>query len=210
MYASEDDGGRSAALTGAIPSARGRLSFAEYNFVGGGPDLVFIVLPGESERPPAPAPARDIVEMPSLPVPASGEIERPAPQASADEERDATETAVPLPDAPTGLPILGDILSLVRDRFVFDSAIDSDFTPSSDAADLESEAQSETALPVDPPPDAAAALPTFDELLSRARDRFVLDNAIGPDSMPLPQKVIPVLFLPQSGDLLPIDPLFGG
>lgn len=210
MYASEDNGGPSAALTGAIPSARGRLPFAEYNFVGGGPDLVFIVLPGESERPAAPAPARDIVEMPSLPVPANGEIEPPAPQAATDEEREATEAVVPLPDVTPGLPILDEILSLVRDRFVFESAIDSDFTPSSDAADLEPGAQSETAMPVELPPDAATALATFDELLSRARGRFVLDNAIGHDFIPLPEKVIPVVFLPQSGDLLPIDPLFGG
>ena len=203
MHASEDNGGPSAALTGTIPPARGRLPFAEYNFVGGGPDLVFIVLPGESERPAAPAPAREIVEMPSLPVPANGESEPPAPQAAADEERDETETVVPLPEAPTtGLPILGEILSLVRDRFIFDSAIDSDFTPPSDAADLETA--------VDSAPDAAAALPTFDELLSRARDRFVLDSAIGPDSMPLLQKTIPVNFLSQGDDLLPIDPMFGG
>ena len=210
MYASEDDGGRSAALTGTIPSARGRLSFSEYGFYGGGPDLVFIVLPGESESAATPAPAREIVEMPALPVPANGEIEPPAPQAATDEEREATETVVPLPEAETGLPILGEILALVRDRFIFDSAIDSNFTPPSDAADLEPEAQSETALPLDSAPDAAVALPTFDELLSRARDRFVLDSAIGPDSMPLPQKMIPVLFLPQGGDLLPIDPMFGG
>ena len=210
MYVSEDNGGRPAALTGTIPSARGRLPFAEHNFVGGGPDLVFIVLPGESEGAATPAPAREIIEMPALPVPANGESEPPAPQAATDEEREATETAVPLPDPATGLPILDEILSLARDRFVFDSAIDSDFTPPSAAADLEPEAQSETALPIDLPSDAAVALPTIDELLSRVRGRFVLDDAIGHDFMPLPEKVIPVLFLPQSGDLLPIDPLFGG
>ena len=163
MYAREDDDGPSAALTGAIPLARGRPPFSEYSFVGGGPDLVFIVLPEETGRPVTPAPARDILEFPAPPVPVDGATEIPIPSAAADPE----------PQAEPEIPAIAE-------------------------------------PPLEQLPDAVAALPTFDELLSRARDRFVLDNAIGPDSMPLPQKMIPVLFLPESGDLLPIDPLFGG